>query len=141
MRVVKVQNVECLVNLPKELTHHISTCGISRLDFDASDTIAAAAAEGVAAHACAVLLKGLRERGELAARLLPTVNVRGEGLSPVLPDGSLYVNARIARGGGADLGAAGVARGGMGSGERPSAEGEGALQLVDGLVTFRRPEN
>ena len=82
--------------------------------------------------------RGLDDNSDDASMYL--ANVRGEGLSPVLPDGSLYVNARIARGGGADLGAAGVARGGMGSGERPSAEGEGALQLVDGLVTFKRPQ-
>ena len=83
--------------------------------------------------------RGLDDNSDDASMYL-RFNVRGEGLSPVLPDGSLYVNARIARGGGADLGAAGVARGGMGSGERPSAEGEGALQLVDGLVTFKRPQ-
>ena len=47
-------------------------------------------------------------------------NVRGEGLS-IVPDGSLYVNARITRGSGA-------------------SEGDQPLQLTDGLVTFKRPQ-
>ncbi len=47
-------------------------------------------------------------------------NIRAMGLSPVVPDGSLYINARIVRGK-----------------EEP---GEGAIDLTDGLITFKRPQ-
>mmetsp|Transcript_26186 Transcript_26186/g.58668 ORF Transcript_26186/g.58668 Transcript_26186/m.58668 type:complete len:217 (+) Transcript_26186:183-833(+) len=43
-------------------------------------------------------------------------NVAGRNLEPVVPDGSLYVNARIER------------------------AQDGALKLEDGLVTFKRPQ-
>ena len=45
------------------------------------------------------------------------LNVRGEGLEPTVPDGSLYLNAKLTR-----------------------DEKDGAIVLSDGLVTFKRPQ-
>ena len=44
-------------------------------------------------------------------------NLRGEKLDPCLPDGSIYVNARITR-----------------------RRNDGSLRLEDGVVTFKRPK-
>ena len=44
------------------------------------------------------------------------LNVRGEGLEPTVPDGSLYLNAKLSR------------------------DADGNIVLEDGLVTFKRPQ-
>ena len=44
------------------------------------------------------------------------LNVRGEGLEPTVPDGSLYLNAKLIR------------------------DADGNILLEDGLVTFKQPQ-